>query len=49
LVREFLGSSVEAFRAVLKKCRTDWDITEPELKGAWQQRRKELFYPYGKT
>ena len=36
-------------RAVSKKCRPDWDITTPELKAAWQQGRKELFYPYGKT
>ena len=36
-------------RAVLKKCRPDWDITTPEMKAAWQQGRKELFYPYGKT
>jgi hypothetical protein len=36
-------------RAVLKKCRPDWDITTPELKAGWQQGRKELFYPYGKT
>ena len=35
-------------RAVIKKCRPDWDITTPELKAAWQQGRKELFYPYGK-
>jgi peroxiredoxin len=36
-------------RAVIRKCRPDWDITKPELKDAWQQSRKELFYPYGKT
>ena len=36
-------------RAVTKKCRPDWDITTPELKTAWQQGCKELFYPYGKT
>jgi peroxiredoxin len=36
-------------RAVTKKCRPDWDITRPELKAAWQQGRKEEFYPYGKT
>src|SRR6202050_1070839 len=36
-------------RAVLKQCRPDWDITTPELRAAWQQGRKELFYPYGKT
>jgi hypothetical protein len=35
-------------RAVLKKCRPDWDITTPELRAAWEQGRKELFYPYGK-
>jgi len=34
---------------VLKKCRPDWDITTPEMKAAWQQGQKELFYPYGKT
>ena len=36
-------------RAVIKKCRPDWDITAPEMKAAWQQARKELFYPYGKN
>ena len=25
------------------------DITMPELKAAWQQGRKEIFYPYGKS
>jgi peroxiredoxin len=33
---------------VIRKCRPDWDITAPEMKTAWQQGRKELFYPYGK-
>ena len=36
-------------RAVLKKCRPDWDISTPEFKAAWQQGRKELSYPYGKS
>ena len=36
-------------RAVSSKCRPDWDITTPEMKQAWQEGRKELFYPYGKT
>lgn len=36
-------------RAVLNKCRRDWDITAPELKAAWAEGRKDLFYPYGKT
>ncbi len=36
-------------RAVTRKCRPDWDIMAPELKAAWQQGRKELFHPYGKT
>jgi len=39
----------EHLRAVTRKCRPDWDITTPEMKEAWQQGRKELFYPYGKT
>jgi len=36
-------------RAISKKCRPDWDITSQETKAAWQQGRKDLFYPYGKT
>jgi len=36
-------------RAVTRKCRPDWDITSAELKAAWEQGRKELFHPYGKT
>jgi len=36
-------------RAVLKKCRPDWDITNPELKSAWERGEKNRFYPYGKT
>jgi peroxiredoxin len=36
-------------RVVTRKCRPDWDITTSELKAAWQQNRKDLFYPYGQT
>jgi peroxiredoxin len=36
-------------RFVLKKCRPDWDINTTELKAAWAEGHKELFYPYGKT
>jgi peroxiredoxin len=36
-------------RAVTRKCRPDWDITRPELRAAWEQGRKDQFYPYGKT
>ena len=36
-------------RAVTMKCRPDWDIARPELEAAWQQGRKDLFHPYGKT
>src|SRR5271169_4436478 len=36
-------------RAVLKKCRPDWDITGAELKAAWERGAKEQFYPYGKS
>jgi len=36
-------------RAVLKKCRPDWDITSPELKAAWGKGEKNRFYPYGKS
>jgi peroxiredoxin len=36
-------------RAVLKKCRPDWDITSPEMKAAWERGEKARFYPYGKS
>ena len=36
-------------RAVLKKCRPDWDITTPELKSAWEEGKRDCFYPYDKT
>jgi hypothetical protein len=36
-------------RAITKKCRPDWDITTPEMRAAWKQGDKNLFYPYGKT
>jgi peroxiredoxin len=36
-------------RAVIKKCRPDWDITAPDLKAAWARNEKTRFYPYGKT
>ncbi len=36
-------------RAVLRQCRPDWDITQPELKAAWQQGDKKLFYPYDRA
>lgn len=36
-------------RAVLKKCRPDWDLGGPELKAAWKRGEKDRFYPYGRT
>jgi peroxiredoxin len=36
-------------RAVLKKCRPDWDITTPDLKAAWSRGEQNRFYPYGKS
>ncbi len=36
-------------RAVLRQCRPDWDITHSDLKVAWQQGDKKLFYPYDRT
>ena len=30
-------------RAVIRKCRSDWDITTEEMKDAWRQGRKERF------
>jgi peroxiredoxin len=36
-------------RAILKECRSDWDITSPETKAAWERGDKNRFYPYGKS
>ena len=47
--RPILEELRQDLRAVTRKCRPDWDITNAELRDAWAQGRKELFYPYGKT
>jgi uncharacterized repeat protein (TIGR03803 family) len=47
LGRPTLEDLRQDLRAVSRKCRPDWDITSPELKAAWQQGRKELFYGSG--
>ena len=44
-----LEELLQDLHAVTKKCRPDWDITTPELKVGWQQGRKDLVYPYGRT
>ena len=36
-------------RAVLQRCRPDWDITGAEQRAAWAKGEKASFYPYGKT
>jgi peroxiredoxin len=36
-------------RAVLLKCRPDWDITRPDMRAAWDAGDKKRFYPYGKS
>jgi peroxiredoxin len=36
-------------RAVVQRCRPDWDITGPEWRAAWEKGEKTRFFPYGKT
>ena len=36
-------------RAVLQRCRPDWDIGRAELQAAWEKGDKTRFHPYGKT
>jgi peroxiredoxin len=36
-------------RAVLQRCRPDWDISDAAHRAAWAKDEKERFYPYGKT
>jgi len=36
-------------RAVLQRCRPDWDISSAEHRAAWSRGDQTGFYPYGKT
>jgi peroxiredoxin len=36
-------------RAVLQRCRPDWDISGTDQRAAWAKGNKVGFYPYGKT
>jgi peroxiredoxin len=36
-------------RAVLQRCRPDWDIDSEEQRAAWERGDKAKFHPYGKT
>ena len=36
-------------RAVLQRCRPDWDISSAEQRSAWERDDKAQFYPYGRT
>jgi peroxiredoxin len=36
-------------RAVLQRCRPDWDIRSAAQRTAWDKGEKGSFYPYGKT
>ena len=36
-------------RAVLQRCRPDWDISSAEQRTDWSKGEKVGFYPYGKT
>ena len=36
-------------RAVLRRCRPDWDISSADQRKAWDAGDKTAFYPYGKT
>ena len=36
-------------RAVLQRCRPDWDISSAEQRAAWAKGEKAGFHPYGKT
>jgi len=47
------GRTVEELRidlrAVLQRCRPDWDISSEVHRTAWANGDKARFYPYGKT
>ena len=33
-------------REMFEKIRPDWDISDPELKAAWEQGERDRFFPY---
>lgn len=35
-------------REITRRIRPDWDITEPKIRGRWEQGERDTFYPYGK-
>ncbi len=34
------------FREMTRRCRPDWDLSDPELRRAWEAGEKDRFYPY---
>jgi hypothetical protein len=36
-------------RAVLQRCRPDWDIGSAEKRALWANGERATFFPYGKT
>ncbi len=36
-------------RDLFRKVRPDWDISDPELRSAWERGEKDRFYPYEKS
>ena len=36
-------------RAVLRRCRPDWDLGAGQLRAAWDSGERSRFHPYGKT
>jgi peroxiredoxin len=34
------------FRAISKKIRPDWDLSDPAVKEKWEQGNREFFFPY---
>jgi peroxiredoxin len=36
-------------RDVLRRCRPDWDLADPDLKAAWERGDRSKFHPYDKT
>ena len=36
-------------REMFQKIRPDWDISDPELRAAWERGERDRFFPYGKS
>jgi len=45
--RPSVGDLAHDLRALFERIRPDWDISDPNLREAWERGERERFFPYG--